>query len=350
MFASKNRMPGVRLDCLAISSAAVSLMLGCAPPEADAQLTDVDERTQPAVLDSGYVWWTSPGPLTVCFTGPASRPPNTAEKTQIETWFTTYWAGSIGLQPTFVTCPTTIPGDWISVYVDWVNGTGNGQAATGGRGSRLAPLPRFDNRTDIQIYLGASYSKDNVVHEFGHVLGLRHEHSRPDRLEDCSDPALPNDGKALTEFDPESGMGYGTKSGESCGMAGGYGTPSRLDLLAMEALYPKTSADVPLSLGCFSGPCFLSGNGVIGMGDAAVSPDWIARGLWGGIFEGPSEDGGGTFDAKPRGYALVSSAGTSSGVVRRYGLISPNGLGYKAEGTVVSSSGLYTALMLALLR
>lgn len=70
-----------------------------------------------------------------------------------------------------------------------------------------------------------------MLHELGHVLGLRHEHIHPDSLGDC--PEI-SEAEAITEYDPLSVMHY-AKCGEATGI--NY-VLSELDQLGVSLLYP----------------------------------------------------------------------------------------------------------------
>lgn len=78
---------------------------------------------------------------------------------------------------------------------------------------------------------------NHTLHEFGHGLGLRHEHERADATAVC--PAAGGGGSAyLTGYDTASVMHYKT---DSCGINGNYDHTglSRWDRLSLHVLYPE---------------------------------------------------------------------------------------------------------------
>lgn len=78
---------------------------------------------------------------------------------------------------------------------------------------------------------------NHTLHEFGHALGLRHEHEREDASASCADAG--GDGTSyLTRYDTASVMHYKT---DSCGINGNYDHTglSPLDRLSLHILYPE---------------------------------------------------------------------------------------------------------------
>lgn len=103
-----------------------------------------------------------------------------------------------------------------------------------------------------------------AIHEFGHSLGFPHEHNRPDETE-CSAANSGSTGSDyVTPYDPVSIMNY-------CGLAI---TPSPLDLLGAEILYPK-EGDLPVS--CEAG-CFATNDGPLVRSGGSVQDGWSGRG------------------------------------------------------------------------
>lgn len=84
--------------------------------------------------------------------------------------------------------------------------------------------------------------RDHTLHEFGHAMGLTHEHKRndADAAVACSDPGFggSNGSSHLTVYDRYSVMNYRFLA---CGISGNYGHAglSLLDRLAMHILYPE---------------------------------------------------------------------------------------------------------------
>lgn len=79
--------------------------------------------------------------------------------------------------------------------------------------------------------------RNHTLHEFGHGLGLRHEHEREDASAVCA--AAGGDGTSyLTRYDPASVMHYKV---DSCGINGNYDHTglSPLDRLSLHILYPE---------------------------------------------------------------------------------------------------------------
>lgn len=82
---------------------------------------------------------------------------------------------------------------------------------------------------------------NHTLHEFGHALGLRHEHERADVdiLLGCTEPGFGGNGTSfLTRYDRRSVMHYGF---QSCAINGNYDNAglSDLDQLAVHILYPE---------------------------------------------------------------------------------------------------------------
>lgn len=80
---------------------------------------------------------------------------------------------------------------------------------------------------------------DHTLHEFGHAMGLAHEHKRDDTLISCSEPGYggsASNGK-LTPYDRYSVMNY---SFPACGIEGNYGYNglSYYDRLGLRMMYP----------------------------------------------------------------------------------------------------------------
>lgn len=81
---------------------------------------------------------------------------------------------------------------------------------------------------------------NHTLHEFGHALGLSHEHSRPDANAGCTEKGYGDGSNAglLTPYDRDSVMHY---KFASCGIDGNYGNSglSAYDRLALHIMYPE---------------------------------------------------------------------------------------------------------------
>ena len=93
--------------------------------------------------------------------------------------------------------------------------------------------------------------RNHTLHEFGHALGLAHEHQRPDALDpstclpmaaSCPIPPTPgvHDGLCMTPYDRDSVMNY---ENLNCGIHGNYGQSglSTWDRLSFHILYPEAA-------------------------------------------------------------------------------------------------------------
>jgi hypothetical protein len=92
--------------------------------------------------------------------------------------------------------------------------------------------------------------RNHTLHEFGHSLGLAHEHQRPDALNSscqpmtnaCPTPPNPgvDDALCMTPYDRDSVMNY---ENLSCGIHGNYGQSglSTWDRLSFHILYPESA-------------------------------------------------------------------------------------------------------------
>ncbi len=244
-------------------------------------------------------------PISVCFVGDAvaSRPDRVQ---QILTYIAEFeYAANVQFDY-WGTCPasTTLPG--VGDYYDGdirvvipstsVSGTGavpgqgcpmfNQQGAGGYNGDNdgwgswsNAPDDLATNRPCLyNLKLGDDPWNDtpylnHTLHEFGHALGLSHEHQRLDAT--CYDPN--NDTRVvgtgyMTPYDVNSVMHYkfSTASGHTCDTDGNYGRAglSNWDKLALHILYPEDNRVAEFM-----------GTTVIRVGDTlSLQSAWKARG------------------------------------------------------------------------
>ena len=52
---------------------------------------------------------------------------------------------------------------------------------------RTAEKKKYKGHPTMTLNLGKDHQRRTILHEFGHVLGLKHEHQRPDRPDDLYD-------------------------------------------------------------------------------------------------------------------------------------------------------------------
>ena len=198
----------------------------------------------------------------------------------------------------------------VQVRIRWARkGRAYGETILGGTGVVLTADPTHPDRT-----------KNAVVHEMGHVLGLQYLQQRPDaeshncaairetveacracRDGVCTDPEFQGctgqsrsgvpaekraervgeiwgrigprpDAVVLTKhWDPYSSMNF---CNEEAGRPETDYMPTPQDMLAMEMLYPVRTGN---PIGCGDG-CFYTDGGVIVRVDGSITTDWVARG------------------------------------------------------------------------
>jgi hypothetical protein len=124
------------------------------------------------------------------------------------------------------------------------------------------------------VSIGEGVARNNVLHEFGHALGMEHEHVHPDST--CIVEDLTFGGVLLTAYDPLSPMHY-----VKCGSPGNWGDGglTELDRLGVEIAYPPSST-VKVSHG---GLAFAGGWAI--RSNSTFQPSWYARGAHPSVFQ-----------------------------------------------------------------
>jgi hypothetical protein len=114
---------------------------------------------------------------------------------------------------------------------------------------------------------------NHTLHEFGHALGLRHEHERYDVSEACKNSGEGYGGNArdgfLTPFDISSVMNYGPSRSPTCGIIGNYAYTglSDFDRLSLRIFYPEENRLAEIR-GYYSDSSRTARGSGIGMGGA----------------------------------------------------------------------------------
>jgi hypothetical protein len=243
----------------------------------DWQDEDVSQRTDELAYYVGVTYWNTGDTIPVCITGP-----NTADQSLAQNVIQSTWGQVMGLDLNFVgSCPTTVPSNYISIYLRSNTGNGSGGWGAAGLGGRLGADPLWGNRTDIQLFAQRDrFISDNryraiILHELGHVLGFYHESDRHDNLGECvSEPSPGATTGWITHYDPRSIMSpcsvfYGRDPEDFM--------PTHLDELGAEMMYPQGYGRKPVLVGGFGN----SGGFqyVVRTGAAyELLPDWLYRG------------------------------------------------------------------------
>lgn len=157
-----------------------------------------------------------------------------------------YYSGDIRvvLPSTSVDATGMVPGEGCPMFQD-DNGNYNGENDGWGSWSN-APNDLSPNRACLyNLKLGDDpWNGDpylnHTLHEFGHALGLAHEHKRLDASADCTESSYGGTATSyLTWYDTDSVMHYAYAS---CDIDGNYGIDglSPEDMLSLHILYPET--------------------------------------------------------------------------------------------------------------
>lgn len=96
-----------------------------------------------------------------------------------------------------------------------------------------------------------------AVHEFGHALGLAHEHNRKDRTACEAEPQGPMPAYVLTAYDPSSVMNYCAADWNNNGHL------STLDVFGVRAIYGPFTDDTPMRISHSGSVVFKAADGDI---------------------------------------------------------------------------------------
>jgi hypothetical protein len=324
-----------------------------APTEASRQAlaywTDPKAPIQCTTGGSTVTQWTAGGTVDICFTGDQ----DSAAQNLVRTAITQSWGAVANLSFRWNgTCPTTINGDWVSIFLRVLtDGNFGGNGAPGKRNRLISSASDcvndngsdraagWNNRTDVQMHAagGGARLQAVAVHEFGHVLGYYHEHDRNDSFHDtarCASEAGTAGGGLLTIYDAQSVMSY-------CAEA--YGRPvddwvlSPLDRLGTEIMYPFSVTNH--KIGCKTG-CVTDGSGgAIVRDSGALTSDWRQRG---GINIIPTWTFG---TSTASGSNLNASSLTASTQLVNYRFSDARQRTNTGSGTVRRSNRLHTAVV-----
>jgi hypothetical protein len=224
--------------------------------------------------------------IDLCFTGPGGA----ADQNLIMTAVNQTWAIATSLVFRWNgTCPSTIPSNWISIYVADENNGGDSASGPsnrliynciGGDGHDLGA--HWAYRSDIASYMSSgvgalhdAYLQQVAVHEFGHLFGFYHEHDRADIQGtglcsfETTNGDVPNG--YLTPYDAVSIFNY-------CAMY--YGRPqggdyhfTPWDALGAEIIYPRSFSHPIRALHSFN-----ARSGLVVRSDDILISEWISRG------------------------------------------------------------------------
>ncbi|SMF60130.1 hypothetical protein [Pseudobacteriovorax antillogorgiicola] len=195
------------------------------------------QHSSPSGIADNSNLWPNPGAIPVCFTNSADHPAValdvqrrvTRNYNQTQNIRFTGWGECDNNTPSPAIRIGLTPVDfWTLIFIG--NVTGCSQLGPGVDSfsdcTDITPADNFNMFIDPAQYVGTD------VHEFGHALGLRHEHARTDAPVNCqTGESAPEAGHIVyfgDDFDSDSVMGY----------CNGTNDLSADDIATLDALYP----------------------------------------------------------------------------------------------------------------